>query len=51
VKNIIGLVQVKGRPGRSTVSTNLAGELSKSSNKIDCTVTDIIPKLLEQEAK
>jgi chromosome partitioning protein len=27
---IIGLVQVKGGAGRPTVSTNLAGELSKS---------------------
>ena len=28
---IIGLVQVKGGAGRSTVSTNLAGELPNSS--------------------
>ncbi len=35
---IIGLVQVKGGAGRSTVSTNLAGELSKSGKTvlIDC---------------
>ena len=35
---IIGLVQIKGGAGRSTVSTNLAGELSKLSNVvlIDC---------------
>ena len=48
---IIGLVQVKGGAGRSTVSTNLAGELSKSGNKSDCTVIDIIVKMLEQEVK
>jgi chromosome partitioning protein len=35
---IIGLVQAKGGAGRSTVSTNLAGELSKSGKTvlIDC---------------
>ena len=35
---IIGLVQVKGGAGRSTVSTNLAGELSKAGKTvlIDC---------------
>jgi chromosome partitioning protein len=35
---IIGLVQVKGGAGRSTVSTNLAGELSKLDKTvlIDC---------------
>jgi chromosome partitioning protein len=35
---IIGLVQIKGGAGRSTVCTNLAGELSKLSNVvlIDC---------------
>ena len=35
---IIGLVQVKGGAGRSTVSTNLAGELSKVGKTvlIDC---------------
>jgi chromosome partitioning protein len=35
---IIGLVQVKGGAGRSTVSNNLAGELSKLGNTvlIDC---------------
>ena len=35
---IIGLVQVKGGAGRSTVSTNLAGELSKLGKTvlIDC---------------
>jgi len=35
---IIGLVQVKGGAGRSTVSTNLAGELSKDGITvlIDC---------------
>lgn len=35
---IIGLIQVKGGAGRSTVSTNLAGELSKSGKTvlIDC---------------
>jgi len=47
---IIGLVQVKGGAGRSTVSTNLAGEFFKSYTS-DCTVTDIIAKLLEQEVK
>ena len=48
---IICLVQVKFGAGRSTVSTNLAGELSASSNKSDSTVTDIIAKLLKQEVK
>ena len=48
---IIGIIQVKGGAGRSTASTNLAGELSKSGNKIDCRVTDIIAKLLEQEIR
>ena len=43
---IIGLVQVKGGAGRSTVSTNLAGELSKSGNKSCWAVTDNIAKLL-----
>lgn len=35
---IIGLLQLKGGAGRSTVSTNLAGELSKSGKTvlIDC---------------
>ncbi len=35
---IIGLVQVKGGARRSIVSTNLAGELSKSAQTvlIDC---------------
>lgn len=35
---IIGLVQVKGGAGRSTVSPNLAGELSKLGKTalIDC---------------
>lgn len=35
---IIGIVQVKGGAGRSTVSTNLAGELSKQAKTvlIDC---------------
>ena len=51
MKNINGLVQVKGGSGRSTVSANLAGEFSKSSKKSDNTVTDIIAKLLEQEVK
>jgi hypothetical protein len=48
---IIGLDHVKGGEWRSTVSTNLAGELSKSGNKSDCRVTDTISKLLEQEVK
>jgi len=36
--NIIGVIQVKGGAGRSTVSTNLAGELSKQGKTvlIDC---------------
>lgn len=36
--NIIGIIQVKGGAGRSTVSTNLAGELSKQGKTvlIDC---------------
>lgn len=36
--NIIGVIQVKGGAGRSTVSTNLAGELSKIGKTvlIDC---------------
>ena len=29
IAKTIGIIQVKGRAGRSTVSTNLAGELSK----------------------
>jgi chromosome partitioning protein len=35
---IIGVIQVKGGAGRSTVSTNLAGELSKQGKTvlIDC---------------
>jgi chromosome partitioning protein len=35
---IIGLVQVKGGAGRSTVNTNLAGQLSKLGKTvlIDC---------------
>ena len=35
---IIGVIQVKGGAGRSTVSTSLAGELSKLGKKvlIDC---------------
>jgi chromosome partitioning protein len=35
---IVGLIQVKGGAGRSTVSTNLAGELSKQGKTvlIDC---------------
>ena len=34
----IGIIQVKGGAGRSTVSTNLAGELSKQGKTvlIDC---------------
>ena len=34
----IGIIQVKGGAGRSTVSTNLAGELSKHGKTvlIDC---------------
>ena len=28
-KKVIGVIQVKGGAGRSTVSTNLAGELPK----------------------
>ena len=48
---IIGLVQVKCVAVRSTASTNLAGELSKSRKKSDCTVTEMIAKLLEQEVK
>ena len=34
----IGIIQVKGGAGRSTVSTNLAGELSKLGKTvlIDC---------------
>ena len=31
---IIGLVQVKGGAGRSTVSTNLAGELSRTGKTV-----------------
>jgi len=36
--NVIGVIQVKGGAGRSTVSTNLAGELSKQGQTvlIDC---------------
>ena len=36
--NIIGLIQIKGGAGRSTVATNLAGELAKKSRVllIDC---------------
>ena len=48
---IIGLVHVKCGEWRSTVSTNLVGELFKSDNKNDYTVTDIITKLLKQEVK
>jgi len=35
---VIGVIQVKGGAGRSTVSTNLAGELSKLGKTvlIDC---------------
>ena len=48
---IIGLVQVKRGAARSTVSTKFAGDLSKSVNTSDCTVTDIVAKLREQEVK
>lgn len=36
--NIIGLIQIKGGAGRSTLATNLAGELAKKSRVllIDC---------------
>jgi chromosome partitioning protein len=38
MKKVIGIIQVKGGAGRSTVSTNLAGELSKQGKTvlIDC---------------
>lgn len=38
VAKVIGVIQVKGGAGRSTVSTNLAGELSKhgSTVLVDC---------------
>jgi MinD-like ATPase involved in chromosome partitioning or flagellar assembly len=44
MKNIIGFVQVKGGAGRSTISTNLAGKLTKGGKAvlIDCYIKPFV---------
>ena len=37
----IGIIQVKGGAGRSTVSTNLAGELSKLGKTVPVSYTHL----------
>ena len=52
---IIGLVQIKGGAGRSTVRPIprecIHKKIRMKAIEEDCTVTDIIAKLLEQEVK
>ena len=52
---IIGLVQIKGGARRSTVRLIrhecIHKKIRMKSVEQDCTVTDIIAKLLEQEVK